>query len=161
MGTKAQGIIKISPEVVVSQLNRALADEWLAAIQYWTGAQVVKGPYKAAVEAELRAHFTEELAHADVLAKRIIQLGGKPVLSPEAMLKLSGSGYEAPENPLSASVVAQNLRGEQHAILAYNEILETVRGKDPITHNIILKILKDEVEHEQDLEDLLETLSCQ
>jgi bacterioferritin len=161
MGTKAQGIIKISPEEVTAKLNQSLADEWLAAIQYWSGAQVVKGPYKATVEAELRAHFEEELGHADILAKRIIQLGGKPVSSPEAMLKLAGSGYEAPDNPLSAGVVAQNLRGEQHAILAYNDILETVRGKDPITHNLILKILKDEVEHEQDLEDLLETLSCQ
>ena len=159
MGTKGQGILKVSPEVVVTLLNKALADEWLAAIQYWAGAQVIKGRMRREIAADLRVHMAEELRHADILAERIIQLGGTPVISPEAMLKLAG-GYEAPANPVSSAIVAQNLRGEQHAVLYYNDVLEQVRGKDQVTHNIVIEILKDEVEHEQDLEDLLADLSC-
>jgi bacterioferritin len=155
MGTKGQGILKISPETVIKLLNQALADEWLAVIQYWSGAQVCKGPMRAAIAPELKEHMMEELKHADILSKRIIQLGGTPPVSPDVMMKLAGGSYEAPSDPSTKVILAQNTRGEQHAILYYNEILEQVRGKDPVTHNIIVEILKDEIEHEQDLEDML------
>ena len=46
--------------------------------QYWLGAKLVKGPMKGAVGAELLQHATEELLHADMVAMRIIQLGGTP-----------------------------------------------------------------------------------
>jgi bacterioferritin len=160
LGTKAQGIVKISPEEITKMLNVALADEWMAVIQYWAGAQVCKGPQRSDVAKELLAHMDEELAHANKLSKRIIQLGGTPLISPEAMLKAAGSPYEAPENATTSNILAQNIHGEQHAILYYNSILELVRGKDPITHNLIVEILGDEIEHEQDLEDLLFDLSC-
>lgn len=160
MGTKAQGIVKISPEEIVKMLNVALADEWMAVIQYWAGAQVCKGPQRSEICKELLAHMDEELVHAGKLSKRIIQLGGTPLTSPQAMLKSAGSAYEAPDNALGSSILAQNIHGEQHAILYYNSILELVRGKDPITHNLVVEILGDEIEHEQDLEDLLADLSC-
>jgi len=161
MGTKGQGILKISPEEVVKLLNKALADEWLAVIQYWSGAQVCKGPLRSIVAGELLEHMQEEMGHANTLSKRICQLGGTPLISPEEILKFAGAPYEAPESPVTSTVLAQNIRGEQHAILYYNSVLETVRGKDPVTHNLIIEILKDEIEHEQDLEDLLSDISCQ
>jgi bacterioferritin len=160
MGTKGQGILKISPEIVVKMLNKALADEWLAAMQYWIGAQVAHGPMRTAVVPELLEHMKEELEHADILAKRITQLGGTPDIDPKTILDVSGGGFEKPENPITSAILAQNIRSEQHAVLYYNEILETVRGKDPITHNVIIEILKDEVEHEQDLEDMLYDMNC-
>jgi bacterioferritin len=155
MGTKGQGILKISPEEVVALLNKALAEEWLAVFQYWAGAQICRGALRPQIQGELLQHMQEELKHADKLAKRIVQLGGKPVNNPADILKTSGDGYEAPDNPSTRALLPQNIRGEQHAILYYNEILEKVRGKDPVTHNIVVEILKDEIEHEQDLEDLL------
>jgi bacterioferritin len=44
--------------------------------QYWLGAKVVKGPMKQSVIAELLQHAGDELRHADMVATRIIQLGG-------------------------------------------------------------------------------------
>jgi bacterioferritin (cytochrome b1) len=70
-------------DTLITLLNNALSDEWLAYYQYWTGAKVVKGPMKDAVIAELDLHATEELGHAQLIATRIIQLGGTPVLTPE------------------------------------------------------------------------------
>ena len=63
-------------EQLLKLLNMAFADEWLAYYQYWLGAKVVKGPMKEAVVAELLQHATDELRHADMVAGRIIQLGG-------------------------------------------------------------------------------------
>jgi len=109
---------------------------------------------------EFTEHMNEELKHASKLSKRIIQLGGTPVGSLNEVISLAGGSGLVPGNFLTSKVVAQNLAGEQHAILYYNSILETVRGKDPITHNLIVEILGDEIEHEQDLEDILFDLSC-
>jgi len=92
MGQKGREIVKMNVDELIGMLNRALSDEWLAYYQYWIGAKVVKGPMKDAVIAELTLHATEELSHAELIATRIIQLGGTPVLSPAEWLKISGCG---------------------------------------------------------------------
>jgi len=49
--------------------------------------------------------------------------------------------------------------GEQCAIGVYKRLLEITKDKDPVTYNIVLQILQQEVEHEEDLQALLETSS--
>ena len=143
---------------LINMLNKALSDEWLAYYQYWVGAKVVKGPMKDAVIAELTLHATEELVHAELLSTRIIQLGGTPVLSPAEWAKLSTCGYDAPTDPYVEEVLNQNIKGEQCAIKVYSGMLDITREGDPVTYNIILQILSDEVEHEEDLSSLKEDL---
>ncbi len=87
MGTKGREIVGMNVEELLTLLNKAYADEWLAYYQYWLGAKIVRGPMKDAVAAELLLHAGEELAHADMLALRIIQLGGTPLVSPENWFK--------------------------------------------------------------------------
>ncbi|HOW41182.1 MAG TPA: ferritin-like domain-containing protein [Bacteroidales bacterium] len=158
MGQKGRAIVKMDVDKLIKLLNKALADEWLAYYQYWIGAKVVKGPMKDAVIAELTLHATEELGHAELLATRIIQLGGTPVLSPDQWSKLSNCGYDAPEDPYVETVLDQNIKGEQCAIKVYSNLLDITREGDPVTYNIILQILSDEVEHEEDLSSLKEDL---
>jgi bacterioferritin len=71
---------------------------------------------KDAVIAELILHATEELSHAELLANRIIQLGGSPVLTPEEWFKLTNCGYDTPSNPYVEEILNQNIKGEQRAI---------------------------------------------
>ena len=158
MGQKGREIVKMDVDELISILNKALSDEWLAYYQYWIGAKVVKGPMKDAVIAELTLHATEELGHAELLATRIIQLGGTPVLSPEEWFKLTNCGYDKPEDPFVALILDQNIKGEQCAIRTYSELLDITRVADPVTYNIILTILSQEVEHEEDLSALREDL---
>lgn len=133
-------------------LNNALADEWLAYYQYWVGAKIVKGPMKDAVEAELLVHATEELRHADLLAARIIQLGGTPLITPQEWFKRTNCGYEIPNGPFVKAILTQNIKGEQCAIGVYQKLLGVVKDKDPVTYDIVLGILQDEIEHEEDLQ---------
>lgn len=158
MGQKGREIVKMDVDVLLNLLNKALADEWLAYYQYWVGAKVVKGPMKDAVIAELNLHATEELGHAELISARIIQLGGTPVLTPEQWMKLTNCGYDAPEDPYVEEVLNQNIKGEQCAIRVYNELLDITRTGDPVTYNIILQILSQEVEHEEDLSSLKEDI---
>jgi bacterioferritin len=56
-------------------------------------------------------------------------------------------------------VLEQNIKGEQCAIKTYNSLLKKTRDKDPVTYNILLGILQMEVEHEEDLQALLEDVN--
>ena len=158
MGQKGREIVKMDVDELINLLNKALSDEWLAYYQYWVGAKVVKGPMKDAVIAELTLHATEELSHAELLSARIIQLEGRPVLSPADWLKLGNCGYESPSDPYVEEILNQNIKGEQCAIRVYSELLELTRIGDPVTYNIILQILSQEVEHEEDLSALREDI---
>ncbi len=158
MGTKGIEIVGMDVKQLLEQLNRAFADEWLAYYQYWLGAKVVKGPMKEAVIAELMQRATDELRHADMIAARIIQLGGAPVTEPRKWYDVTSCGYEPPDDPFVETILRQNIQGERCAIDFYKRLLESTQGKDPVTYNIVLQILQDEVEHEEDLQSLHEDL---
>lgn len=158
MGTKGKEIVAMDTAELVRSLNRAFADEWLSYYQYWIGAKVVTGPMREAVASELEEHAVDELRHAAMLTERIIHLGGTPVLKPEDWSKATNCGYDSPEDPSTKAVLEQNIKGEQCAIDVYNRLLQTVKEKDPITYDIVLEIMKDEVEHEDDLQSLVEDL---
>ncbi|KPK71558.1 MAG: ferritin [Acidithiobacillales bacterium SM23_46] len=158
MGTKGRELVGADVSKIIDLLNKAFADEWLAYYQYWIGAKVAKGPMRGAVVAELEEHAGDELRHAGMLVDRIIQLGGTPILKPEDWYKLSSCGYDAPEDSSVKAIVEQNIKGEQCAIDVYGRLLEVVKDKDPLTYSIVLEILKDEVEHEDDLQAILEDM---
>jgi len=158
MAEIGRSIVKMNVDELINLLNKALSDEWLAYYQYWIGAKVVKGPMKDAVISELDLHATEELTHAQLLVTRIIQLGGTPVLNPENWFKLTNCGYDAPEDRYVEEVLNQNIKGEQCAIRTYSKLMDLTKEADPVTHDIILQIITDEVEHEEDLVALKEDL---
>jgi bacterioferritin len=156
MGSKGREIIGMDVNELLVLLQKAYSDEWFAYYQYWLGAKLVKGPMKDGVGAELLQHSIEELAHADMVAMRIIQLGGTPVSKPEDWYKMTNCGYDAPDDPFVKVLLEQNIRGEQCAIGVYKHLMDLTRDKDPVTYNMVLTILQQEVEHEEDLQALLE-----
>ena len=160
MGTYARSIIKGDIGKIITLLNKAFADEWLAYYQYWIGAKVVMGPMKDNIIAELVQHATDELRHADMLAKRILQLGGEPLIHPNKWFEMTNCKYEEPKDHFVYKILEQNINGEQCAIEVYNNILQLTKEPDPITYNVILQILADEVEHEEDLQSLKDDFDC-
>jgi bacterioferritin len=158
MGTRGRAIVGMDVNELLNLLNGAFASEWLAYYQYWLGAKVIKGPMKDAVAAELNLHATEELNHATLLATRIIQLDGTPVLNPKDWFGISPCAYESPKDPYVSVLLAQNIAGEQCAISAYKNLMDVTKDKDMVTYNLALTILEQEVEHEEDLQSLLEDL---
>jgi len=158
MGTKGREIVGMNVSELLELLNKAFADEWLAYYQYWVGAKVAKGPMRGAVVAELEEHANDELKHAGMLTERIIQLGGTPILKPEDWYEVTNCGYEAPEDPHVKALLEQNIKGERCAIDVYKNLLKATKDKDPVTYNMSLEILEDEVEHEEDLQALSEDM---
>jgi len=159
MARKGISILKgIEADEVIALLNKAYADEWLAYYQYFIEAKVVKGIMKDAVLAELNQHAADELRHANMVADRILQLGGKPLLHPKDWFTYANCAYESPTNPDVMKILEQAIKGEQCAIEIYSSIAELTQGKDIVTYDIVSGILADEVEHEEDLQALYEDI---
>lgn len=158
MGKKAIDIAKLDVTKLIQMLNEALAEEWLAYYQYWIGARLMEGPMRSEIEPELLLHATEELAHAELVVNRIIQLGGTPILNPDKWNQFAKCNYEEPNDPYVKEILNQNLAGERCAIQRYQDLAEYTDGKDHSTYQMAITILNDELEHEHDIEDWLTDL---
>ena len=155
MARVGNSIIKgIEVSEIINLLNRAYADEWLAYFQYFIESKVVKGIMKDAAIVELNQHAADELRHATMVADRIIQLGGVPLLNPNEWMKKTNCGYDEPKDFDVVSVLQDAIKGEQCAIKTYSSIVDLVKDKDIVTYDIVSQILADEVEHEEDLQSL-------
>ena len=160
MARRGNSIIKgIEISEIINLLNKAYADEWLAYYQYFTQAKVVKGIMKDAAITELTEHATDELRHAEMVANRILQLGGTPLLSPQDWFIHSNCGYETPQSFDVVDLLEDSIKGEQCAISVYSQIAEMTKDKDIVTYDIVSEILADEVEHEEDLQSLHDDIS--
>ena len=155
MAIRGNSIIKgVEISEVIKLLNKAYADEWLAYYQYFIQAKVIKGIMKDAAIAELEQHANDELRHANMVADRILQLGGTPLLNPKEWFTHTNCGYDEPKDFDVVSLLEDSIKGEQCAISTYANIADVVKDKDIITYNIVSEILADEVEHEEDLQAL-------
>jgi len=160
MAKRGNAIIKgIEIDEVVRLLNKAYADEWLAYYQYYIESKVIKGIMKDAAIAELDQHATDELRHANMVADRILQLGGTPLLNPKEWFSHTNCGYEEPKDFDVVSILQDSIKGEQCAISIYSQLADMTRNKDIVTYDIVSEILADEVEHEEDLQALHDDIS--
>lgn len=139
---------------IITVLNKAYADEWLAYYQYFIEAKVVKGIMKDAAIVELTQHAADELRHATMVADRILQLGGTPLLNPKDWFTHTSCGYEEPTAFDVVKILQDSIKGEQCAISVYSKLVDMTRDKDIVTYDIVSQILADEVEHEEDLQAL-------
>ena len=160
MARRGNSIIKgLDINDIITGLNKAYADEWLAYYQYFIEGKVVKGIMKDAAIAELQQHAADELRHANMVADRILQLGGTPLLNPKDWFTHTNCGYEEPNDFDVVSILEDSIKGEQCAISVYSELAELTKDKDIVTYDIVSEILADEVEHEEDLQALYDDIT--
>ncbi|MCR4404405.1 MAG: ferritin [Candidatus Acetothermia bacterium] len=157
MGTKAREIVELDVEKLIAELNRAYADEWLAFYQYWISARVAQGRESKVVVEELKRVALEELEHAEELADRIIQLGGRPLTNPKEWLTKANCAYKEPPNDPKdvARIIKDAIEAERCAISVYNKLAETTHSKDHATYHLARHILDEELAHEDAFENML------
>jgi bacterioferritin len=140
-------------ERVVQVLNEVLATELVCAFRYKYHYFMAKGLDAEAVRAEFLQHATEEQAHADAVARRIVQLNGRPELDPQKFASLSHSHFAEGEDLVA--MIKEDLVAERVAIDVYREIVRWVGDWDPTTRRLMATILEKEEEHAEDLANLL------
>jgi len=141
------------PDIVINLLTEALATEIVCVLRYKRHYFTAAGLHSESVKAEFLEHANQEQEHADLLAQRIVQLGGEPNLSPEGILQRSHSKYE--EGRSLKEMIKQDLEAERVAIDRYREMIRYVNLDDPTTRRMLENILAVEEEHAEDLVSLL------
>ena len=150
---------KAKPDTVIKMLNEALATEIVCVLRYKRHYFMATGTSSLSVKAEFLQHATEEQAHADQLAERIVQLGGEPNLSPEGLLVRSHSEYV--EGQSLVEMIKEDLIAERIAIDSYLEMVASVGIDDSTTRQVLERILAQEEDHAEDLASLLKELTPQ
>ena len=137
----------------VDILNTALATEIVCVLRYKYHAISATGLASEGVKKEFKEHAEEEQEHADWIAERINQLGGKPNLNPEGLASRSHSQYVEGSNLVE--MIKENLVAERIAIESYREIIRYLGVNDPTTRRLMESILSKEEEHANEMSDLL------
>jgi bacterioferritin len=140
-------------EDIIKLLNDSLATELVCVLRYKRHHFTADGLASAKIAEEFLVHANEESAHADRLAQRIVQLGGKPDFSPDSLTKRSHAEYND-STDLKAMIKA-NLIAERVAIESYSQIIALIGDKDSTTRRLLEDILSDEQEHAEELKDWL------
>ncbi|PTB22504.1 bacterioferritin [Trinickia symbiotica] len=150
---------KADRDTVVKLLNDALATEIVCTLRYRRHYFMAKGIDSKSVADEFLEHANEELEHSDLLAERIVQLGGEPNFSPDGLLTRSHAEYV--EGTSLADMIKEDLVAERVAIDSYREIVEYLGDRDPTSRRVMETILAQEEEHADDMADLLAGLPAE
>ena len=140
-------------ETVIKLLNEALATELVCVLRYKRHHFMAAGINADSVATEFSEHATEEQAHADQLAARIVQLGGEPNFSPEGLASRSHAEYV--EGSSLLDMIREDLVAERVAIDSYREMINYIGADDSTTRRMLEEILAKEEEHAEDLVTLL------
>jgi bacterioferritin len=144
--------------MVIKLLNEALATELVCVLRYKRHYFMAKGIHSDSVKAEFLEHANEEMAHADLLAKRIVELGGEADFSPDGLSSRSHAEYV--EGDTLQSMIKENLIAERIAIESYREMIGYLADNDPTTQRMLKQILAMEEEHADDLASLMEGMKA-
>ncbi len=140
-------------EKTISILNEALATEIVCVLRYMHHYFMATGVHAMAVRDEFKEHADAEREHADKIAERIQQLGGKPDFNPASLVQRSASQYA--EGKSLSDMIKEDLIAERIVIEVYQQMIRHFADHDPTTRVMIEGILSDEEEHASDLSDLL------
>ena len=142
---------------VLEMLNEALATELICVLRYRHNYFVARGLKGKVAAEEFLEHANEEMAHADQIAERIVQLGGEPNFNPSGLVDRSHAEYRLGTNV--QEMIRENLVAERIAIESYRQMVQYLGNDDPTTRRMLEEILATEEEHADDLADLLQDAS--
>jgi bacterioferritin len=138
-------------DAIVKLLNDSLATELVCVLRYKRHHFTATGLASPAIAAEFLVHANEESAHADMIAERIVQLGGEPDFSPSTLLERSHADYD--DSSDLKTMVRVNLIAERVAIETYHQMIQLIGDKDTTTRRMLEAILAQEEEHADELSD--------
>jgi bacterioferritin len=152
--TDAQGVDR---DRIISVLNQALATEIVCVSRYKRQYFTADGLGAKSVAEEFLAHASEEEDHAEMIAARIHQLGGRAEFSPDTLSTRQPAEHHSSGD--FEAMIREDLVAERVAIAAYAEIIAWLGTGDSVTRRMLEEILVTEEEHAEDMLDLLAGIS--
>ncbi|MEM9751797.1 MAG: ferritin-like domain-containing protein [Planctomycetota bacterium] len=136
-------------EELIGLLTKAYNAEIETVANYVANAVHLDGMLAKGVKDSLAADATEELGHAQQLARRIKLLGG-PIPGSQT-LKMSQASLQPPASTVDVkAVILGVIEAEDDAIDTYQAIIEAAGGSDPVTEDLAITLKADEEEHRRE-----------
>ena len=139
--------------VVLRMLDDALAAELVCVMRYRQHYYSAQGFLAEVIKAEFLAHSHSEQAHADMIAARMVQLGGSPDFNPAGLVARAHIPFGKADSLLE--MISENLAAEHAAIDSYRRIIQYLQEDDSTTRIMLEQILAVEEEHAADLAGIL------
>ena len=151
---------------ILSEEKQAERDELLALLTkaYWMEIETVMSYIANSINPDgvraqeiiesLQQDIQEELGHAQEFGRRIKELYG--VVPGSLDFSAEQSYLQPPEQQTDIVHVIQGvIQAESGAIEHYNRIIEFCEGRDPVTQDMVIAILRDEEGHRRLFEGFL------
>lgn len=134
-------------KTLIDHLNKDLAEELSAVIQYTTYAAKVTGPFRPQLMQFFLAEVPDEQGHAQFLADKIVALGGEPTTKPSPV-KAAKTNREMLEAVLEA---------ETRAVKSYTERADEAGEYGDVGLKVQLEdMVRDETGHREETMRILQ-----
>jgi bacterioferritin len=131
---------------MIDHLNKDLAGELSAIIQYITYAAKATGPYRPQLSQFFLAEVVDEQGHAQFLANKIVALGGEPTTTPRPI----------PPTKNNREMIEAVLGAERQAVKDYTQrALEADELGDKGLVVQLEDMVRDESGHSEETERIL------
>jgi len=130
---------------LIQLLNDSLATELVCVLRYKRHYFTACAVGLPKIAQEFLDHANQESAHSDRLARRIVQLGGKPDFAPDSLTRRSHAAYD--DSVDLEAMIRADLTAERVAIECYGQAIAWIADRDPATRRLVEDILGDEQRH--------------
>ena len=146
-------------EQIVEMLRKAYWMEIETVMSYIANTINPDGVIAREISEHLESDIQEELGHAQEFGKRIKELYG---VVPGSLDFTAEQSYLQPPGTQTdvLHVVRGVIEAETGAIVHYNAIIEFCEGRDPVTQDMVIAILRDEEGHRRLFEGFLRELEA-
>ena len=156
--TPRQGILseemQAEREELIAMLTKAYWMEIETVMSYIANSINPDGVRAQEIIESLEEDIQEELGHARQFGERIKELYG--VVPGSLDFSAEQSYLQPPEEQTDiVHVIKGVIQAESGAIEHYNKIIEFTEGKDPVTQDMVIAILRDEEGHRRLFEGFL------
>jgi len=131
---------------IIDNLIKSYWMEIETVINYISNSVNLDGVRAEEIKKSLSVDILEEIAHAQSLAKRIKELGGR---SPGSMgLKAEQKYLQTLKDTTDVvSVIEGVIQAEDGAVKQYNKLIKLCEGKDYVTQDLCIRLLGMEESH--------------
>ena len=133
-------------KTLIAHLNRDLANELSAVIQYITYAAKTTGPYRPELSQFFLTEVADEQQHAQFLANKIVALGGEPTTQPAPVAPAANN----------AEMLKAVLAAEREAVAGY--IQRAKEAEELGDKGLVVALedmVRDETGHAEETERML------
>lgn len=136
-------------QTVIDLLIDAYNAEIETVMNYLANSENLDGVRAERIKESLATDITEELGHAQQLAKRIKTIGG--FVPGSQSLKWTQSAMQPPRDTTDVVAVIKGvIDAETTAIAGYEKIIEATDGIDYVTQDLAITLMGDEEEHRRE-----------